>query len=208
MTFSILSVCTGNICRSPLAELIIADALKSFPDVEVSSSGTGALVGSGVPEQAQRLASAVGIDASRHVARQFDVAALRDADLIVTMAREHRRIVVESFPAAMRRSFTLRELSRIANVAEPSLADAVRGAGASSASEGMRAAIALASALRGTVPPPDSPDEFDVIDPYRRSDETYRRSFEELAPAAERVSLFLRAAARIATTFSSRPDEG
>ncbi|MEZ3157329.1 low molecular weight phosphatase family protein [Microbacterium sp. BWR-S6Y] len=198
MTFSVLSVCTGNICRSPVAELIIADALRSFPDVEVSSAGTGALVGSGVPEQAQRLAAATGIDASGHVARQFDIAMLRGADLIVTMAREHRRIIVESFPGAMRRSFTLRELARIADHAEPALPDAIRQSSAATEVDGMRAAVALASALRGTVPPPESADEFDVVDPYRRSDETYRRSFEELAPAAERVALFLRAAARIA----------
>lgn len=200
MTFSILSVCTGNICRSPVAELLIASALEPYTDVVVSSAGTGALVGTGVPEPAQRLAAGVGIDASAHRARQFDTAMLREADLIVAMAREHRRIAVESFPGAMRRSFTLRELARIADVAEPSLPDAIRTAGATSVADGMRAAVALASALRGTVPPPTNPDEFDIVDPYRRSDETYRRSFEELAPAAERVGSFLMAAARVAAS--------
>ncbi|MDU0366388.1 low molecular weight phosphatase family protein [Microbacterium sp. NPDC089180] len=198
MTFSILSVCTGNICRSPVAELLIASELESLSTVKVSSAGTGALVGSGIPDQAQQLAATAGLDPSGHVARQYDMAMLREADLIVAMAREHRRIVVETFPGAMRRSFTLRELARIAAIAEPSLPDAVRGAGASSADEGMRAAVALASTLRGTVPPPASPDEFDIVDPYRRSDETYRRSFEELAPAARRVATFLRTAADIA----------
>ncbi len=200
MTFLILSVCTGNICRSPVAELLLASALKPFPEVVVASAGTGALVGGGVPEPAQRLAASVGIDASAHRARQFDPAMLREADLIVAMAREHRRIAVESFPGAMRRSFTLRELARIADVVEPSLPDAIRNAGATGPSDGMRAAVALASALRGTVSPPTSPDEFDIVDPYRRSEETYQRSFNELLPAAGRVASFLATAARMAAS--------
>ena len=196
MTFSILSVCTGNICRSPVAELLLAQSLASFADVSVSSAGTGALVGSGVPERAQRLAAGEGIDATAHRARQIDAGMIRGADLIVTMARDHRRLVVEALPAAMRRTFTLRELARIADAVEPRLPQAVAESGASSPEEGMRAAIALAAALRGTVEPPASPDEFDIVDPYRRSDETYARSFEELRPAAYQVADFLTKAAR------------
>ncbi|KTS06636.1 arsenate reductase/protein-tyrosine-phosphatase family protein [Microbacterium testaceum] len=199
MTFSILSICTGNICRSPIAELLLAQSLAPFGDVRVASAGTGALVGSGVPEQAQRLAAVEGIDATAHQARQIDTAMIREADLIVTMARDHRRLVVESLPAAMRRAFTLRELARIADAIEPRVPQAVADAGASTPEEGMRAAVGLAAALRGTVEPPASPDEFDIVDPYRRSDETYARSFEELRPAAYRVAEFLTKAARAAS---------
>ncbi|MEV8241600.1 low molecular weight phosphatase family protein [Microbacterium testaceum] len=200
MTFSILSVCTGNICRSPVAELLLAHALSPVADVRVESAGTGALVGSGVPEQAQRLAASRSIDASMHRARQIDNSLIRGADLIVAMAREHRRLIVESLPAAMRRAFTLRELARIADAVEPRLQQAVAESGATTAEDGMRAGVALAAALRGTVEPPSSPEEFDVVDPYRRSDETYERSFSELAPAADRVASYLEAAARYATS--------
>ncbi len=198
MTFSVLSVCTGNICRSPVAELLLAHALAPLGDVRVESAGTGALVGSGVPDQAQRLAASRSIDASAHRARQIDTGMIRNADLIVAMAREHRRLIVESLPAAMRRTFTLRELARIAEYVEPRLEQAVIDSGATTAADGMRAAVGLAAALRGTVEPPASPEEFDVVDPYRRSDETYERSFTELAPAADRVADYLGAAARIA----------
>ncbi|MFV9424432.1 low molecular weight phosphatase family protein [Microbacterium sp. S1037] len=200
MTFSILSVCTGNICRSPVAELLLAHALSPVADVRVESAGTGALVGSGVPEQAQRLAASRSINASMHRARQIDNSLIRGADLIVAMAREHRRLIVESLPAAMRRTFTLRELARIAEAVEPRLPQAVAESGATSAEDGMRAGVALAAALRGTVEPPSSPEDFDVVDPYRRSDETYERSFLELAPAADRVASYLEAAARYATS--------
>lgn len=202
MTFTVLSVCTGNICRSPVAELILAEALAGFADVRVESAGTGALVGHGVPDPAQRLAAQRGIDAAAHRARQVDTSLIRGADLIVTMAREHRRTIVENLPAAMRRAFTLRELARIADVVEPDLPAAVASANATTAAEGMKAAVALAAALRGTVPPPASPDEFDIVDPYRRSDDVYATSFAELAPAADRVAEFLRSAARIAQSAS------
>ena len=123
---------------------------------------------------------------------------IRGADLIVAMAREHRRLIVESLPAAMRRTFTLRELARIAEFVEPRLEQAVIDSGATTAAAGMRAAVGLAAALRGTVEPPASAEEFDVVDPYRRSDETYERAFLELAPAADRVADYLGSAARIA----------
>lgn len=200
MSFSILTVCTGNICRSPVAEFALAQALGGFEEVEVTSAGTGALVGHGVPVQAQRLATASGIDASSHAARQIDPSLVRGADLILAMAREHRRFVVESLPAAMRRTFTLRELARIADGVMDGLPDAVRRAEAKTPEEGMRAAIALAAAMRGTVPPPASADDFDVIDPYRRDDAVYEQSFSELKPAADRVATFLESAAKLATS--------
>lgn len=198
MSFSILSVCTGNICRSPVAELLLAERLAKFADVRVESAGTGALVGHDVPQPAQRLARTVGVDASAHRARQIDVAMIREADLIVGMSRDHRRFIVESLPGAMRRSFTLRELARIADVVEPELSTIIPSSGASTVEDGMRTAVARAAALRGTVPPPPSPEAFDIVDPYRRNDDVFAQSFDELAPAAARVAAFLTTAATLA----------
>lgn len=197
MTFQILSVCTGNVCRSPIAELLLAEALSGYADVRVESAGIGALVGHGVPEPAQRLGADYQLDASAHVARQINESMIRDSALIVAMAREHRRYIVQAVPAAMRRTFTLRELARIADSAEESLREAVSNAGASTPEEAMRAAVALAASLRGTVPPPADPDDFDVIDPFRRSDEVYAASFETLVPAARRVGTYLEGAAKL-----------
>lgn len=198
MTFTILSVCTGNICRSPIAAAILADGLSPFEGVVVHSAGTGALVGHSVPEPAQRLANTIGLDATTHRARQIEMTMIREADLVVAMSREHRRFIVEQVPAAMRRAFTLRELARIADVLEPELVSAISSSGARTEEDGMREAISRASSLRGTVPPPSSPEEFDIVDPYRQSDRVYAQSFEELAPAGMRVSKFLTAAAQIA----------
>lgn len=196
MTFSILSVCTGNICRSPVAELMLARDLAPLGVVQVESAGTGALVGAGVPDPARLRAASIGIDASAHKARQVETAMIRHADLVLTMAREHRRVVVEQAPATMRRSFTLREFARIAEAVQPQLEEAVRSAGAQNAEDAMRAGVALAAVMRGTVPPPVDPADFDIVDPYRRPDDVYGQSFDQLKPAAELVASYLTAAAR------------
>lgn len=193
MSFRILSVCTGNVCRSPIAELFLARELAGFPDVRVASAGVGALAGQGVPEPAQRLARSHQIDASTHVARQIDESTIRESDLVLAMARDHRRAIVQMVPAATRRIFTLRELARITEVAEPSLAQAVGDA--ETVEEALRSAVRLAATLRGTLPPPADQDEFDVVDPYRRSDDIYEASFDALVPAAERVARYLTTAA-------------
>lgn len=195
MTLTILTVCTGNVCRSPIAELILARGLSSLAEVRVHSAGTGALVGAAVPKPAQDLAIGLGLDASTHRARQIDAQMIREADLIVGMSREHRRIVVESVPNSMRRAFTLRELARVADAADLEVLKTVHASEASSSVDRIRLAIATASSLRGTVAPPWTPEDLDVVDPYNRSDDTYAESFRQLAPAAERIVRFLTAAA-------------
>lgn len=198
MTFTVLSVCTGNICRSPIAELVISRAFSREVGIVVESAGLGALVGSGAPDPTQMLAREHGLDVSHHVARQIDIEMIRQADLIIGMTRDHRRRLVEMLPSAMRRVFTLREFARVADAAEPGLSNALASEGAGTPAERMRIAVALAASLRGTVPPPENASEFDVIDPYRQSDETYRRSFDELVPAAVRASEYLLASTRVA----------
>lgn len=199
MDFKIFSICTGNVCRSPIAELILAEELAAYPAVTVESAGIGALVGSGVPEPGRRLAGVYDLDASDHVARQLDTEMIRSSSLILGMAREHRRRVVELAPGAMRRTFTLRELARIADAVEDRLPQAVEGARGQGAAAALKSAVALAAAMRGTVPPPEDADDFDVIDPYRQSDTVYQQSFEQLVPAARRVAKFLSRAVSIAS---------
>ncbi|MBN9213019.1 MAG: hypothetical protein BGO45_03630 [Microbacterium sp. 71-36] len=198
MTFSVLTVCTGNICRSPLAELILAASLSDIPDVRVESAGTGALVGHGMPDPALRLARDDGLAGESHRARQISEKLVSDAGLILALSREHRRAIVSLVPSAVRRTFTLRELANIVPAAQSSdsynVPESVSGP-----AEGLRDAVALAARLRGTVPPPEDPAEFDVIDPFRRSEATYQLSYEQLKPAAVAVGLYLRRSAEAAS---------
>ena len=190
MTFRILTVCTGNVCRSPLAEQLLRARLNPSI-VTVKSAGVSALVGVGMPEPALEWANRLGVtDAASHVAQQVTVELIRGADLVLAMSRDHRRALVELTPAATRKTFTIRELAHIAaGISDDELRAEV--AGSTDAVEALRAAVDLASALRGVVEPVASPDDLDVIDPYRQSAAVYEQSATQLAPAADAVAVFL-----------------
>lgn len=191
MTFRILTVCTGNICRSPIVELLLINELSDIAGVTVRSAGTAALVGHSVPEAAQRLAADHGIDASAHQAQQVNEAMIREANLILGMTREHRQYIVESVPSAMKRTFTLRELALAADRAQGQLQAPGRESSPDSNADTMRAAVNVAANVRGTLNPRSQRD-LDVMDPYRKSDDAYRDSFNELVPASMRVAEYLR----------------
>ncbi|OGU04174.1 MAG: hypothetical protein A2W29_00300 [Gemmatimonadetes bacterium RBG_16_66_8] len=93
----VLFVCTGNICRSPLAEAIARHALtfRERGDVEVSSAGTGAWDGAPASEGAYLVGLEHELDLSAHRARLLTRELVQGANLIFTMARHHRARVHE-----------------------------------------------------------------------------------------------------------------
>ncbi|WP_163559177.1 low molecular weight phosphotyrosine protein phosphatase [Halomonas sp. NO4] len=95
---TILVVCAGNICRSPVGAALLRQRL---PGKRIYSAGLGALVGDGVEPTARELAEADGLDVSDHQARQLTVDMLQHADLILVMSEGQRRAVGELSPTAM-----------------------------------------------------------------------------------------------------------
>lgn len=87
----VLMVCLGNICRSPTAEVALRDAAKRRGvNITVTSAGTGDWhSGKGADDRMRHAAAAHGLDLSSHVARQVDVAMMREADLILAMDRSN-----------------------------------------------------------------------------------------------------------------------
>ncbi len=97
----ILVVCTGNICRSPMAAALLGHNLASHnPAVEVQSAGLAALVGYPADSLAQELLWERGIDLSDHRARQLTAAMIMDADLVLAMETAQVKMVSTWTPAA------------------------------------------------------------------------------------------------------------
>jgi protein-tyrosine phosphatase len=108
----ILLVCTGNICRSPIAEGLLRSALhrRGGHMPLVASAGTMAHDGWSATPEAVRAAAELGVDISSHAARKLRPEHVRGADLIMGMAGEHRDAVVDLVPDAAARAFTLKGL--------------------------------------------------------------------------------------------------
>ncbi|WP_248705004.1 low molecular weight phosphatase family protein [Curtobacterium sp. MWU13-2055] len=186
-TFTILTVCTGNICRSPLAEQYLRAGLAGLDHVELGSAGTMASDGDRMPTQAQSLSRAYGGVPDAHRARFLFESHVSGADLVLAMAREHRRAVVAMHPRASRYTFTLREFARLAGgLTDEDLFEVARMPQTASADR-LRAVVALVAARRGFVPNASDPVHDDVVDPYRRSDSVYEASAQQLVPAADIV---------------------
>lgn len=191
--FEILTVCTGNICRSPLAEVLLQTRLGAL-GAEVHSAGTQGLDRSPMTPEAQRLAAELGGDAAlaaAHRSSYLTESDLQTPDLILAMSREHRRRVVEYAPARLRSTFTVREFERLAADADDAEIISAADAAGEDASLRVRAAVAAVAAMRGRSAPPASPEDDDVIDPYRRSWETYQLSASQLAPGIDAVERVL-----------------
>jgi protein-tyrosine phosphatase len=110
---SILVVCTGNVCRSPIAEGMLRSILQTrFGDAapSVASAGTAGWVGSSADPSSIAAAAEMGIDLSAHRARQLRADDVGSAELVLAMANEHADAASRLFPRTVGRTFTLKEL--------------------------------------------------------------------------------------------------
>ena len=178
----ILLICTGNICRSPMALGFLADRSGRLLDgaLIVRSAGTWARPGSPPTPEAEASVAERGIDISDHRSTPVSSDLIGWADLIITMTAEQRDEVLDITPDAADRTFTLKELVALLGALPPPEVERSRDA--------LLARVDEASALRASGRAP-APADADVVDPIGMSDETYRAvawELEELTDALVR----------------------
>ncbi|MEE8401938.1 MAG: low molecular weight protein arginine phosphatase [Candidatus Hydrothermarchaeaceae archaeon] len=102
----VLFVCTGNICRSPMAEGLLK---KMHGDFSVSSAGVSALYNRGASPEALKVMQEYGVDISSHISRQIDGDMVDDADLVLTMERHQEEFLKRMDPEAEGKIFNLKD---------------------------------------------------------------------------------------------------
>ena len=109
MSYNILMVCTGNICRSPMAEVMLREKLE--PDlkdiVNISSAGVNAINNNRATERAVEAMYEKGLDLSNHKARFLTIDLLKDSDLVIVMEKVHLRLIQNLYRSEKNKTFLL-----------------------------------------------------------------------------------------------------
>ena len=168
--FTILTVCTGNICRSPIAAQLLRAELAD-DRIAVRSAGVYAMVGDGMPEEARLVSRSLGGDPDGHHPTQLSPAVLSDVDLVLTAELRHRADVVRMHPRASRHAFTLKQFARLASLVDDNELTTV---------DAPAAALQLIASKRGIAAPVPVGDD-EIVDPYLKPFRAYEECGREIA---------------------------
>ena len=124
---TVLFVCTGNICRSPMAEGIFRQAIRGRRDLQVMSAGIGATPGQTPSVFAVQAVKELGIDISRQRSRQLTAELVQEADYIFGMTHSHVDTVFLLYPKAAEKTFLLREFDDTLDIFEKDISDPIGG---------------------------------------------------------------------------------
>lgn len=169
MTTNLLVVCTANVCRSPMAEVLFRTGVGVVGlDIRVASGGS---LESGRPADPNAVAVMAerGLDLERHRSRRTIAADLEAAHLVVGMAREHVVSMAGLVPTCFDRTFTLKELEARANAVGPRKPDQPLDDYLAGLAQGRTHADFLRA----------SPD-LDIVDPLGRGRRAFERTASEL----------------------------
>ena len=190
MSVRIMTVCTGNICRSPYAHLALGRALDAVRPgaFEVRSAGTQALIGNPVDPGSASILAARGIAHEGFTARQLTERLLDDVDIVLPLEVSHRKIVLSYSPRHLKRAFTVKELARLLDSAGEREPWTQRLAGLATPEERWAALPSHLARERGLSRAPEGADDID--DPYRQPQEVFDRMAREVDAAVERIVAF------------------
>jgi protein-tyrosine phosphatase len=182
---TILAVCTGNLCRSPVVEWLLRLGLNSrWPAASsalpIASAGTNAAIGQPIPLSFTSRLAAVGARPATFKPRQVTREMVAGAELVIAATRAHRATLVELYPRAVHYTFTLRELARLATAVAPADDAQVEPLAR------LRLFVASAASARGAGMPGDLNAD-DVRDPWGGNDARYEQVWSTLVDATSQI---------------------
>ncbi|MEP7180082.1 MAG: hypothetical protein ABI775_13425 [Pseudonocardiales bacterium] len=157
MRFVVLFVCTGNICRSPMAERLFEARTDPRLPLWTASAGTTGLTGWAMDAPSALVLRELGGESEGHSAQRLDRRLITDADLILTAEIKHRNAVIRTDRRAAGRTFTLLEFGRVGAGLGP-LPDPP-------SADDLRARVAQVAASRGAQSEA-GPASDNIADPY------------------------------------------
>lgn len=169
-------MCTGNICRSPMAEALFRERVHAarVTDLDIASAGTWGVAGGRATELAARVMAERGLDIAAHRARDLDPEEVGAADLVVAMTSVHLREIEAACPGASAKTVLLKEIAAMEPRVLPRNAS------------GEQRLEALLRAAR-----PERRRSLDVDDPMGLPLGAYRRCAEEIEVGIDRLAKFL-----------------
>ena len=169
---NILFVCTGNVCRSPMAEGFLRwEAERRGLDLDVRSTGTHAWFGRAATIDGRKVMNEFGVPIDNHRTLEFEPDLIEWADLIIGMSWEHARDTIRAFPDAKRKTYTMKGLLELLGDL-PSYEDT-------------EAWIEAADAMRDRA---ESIPDADIDDPIGEREAAYRRVATEIRDLTERFA--------------------
>src|SRR5580765_5691554 len=124
---TVLFVCTGNVCRSPMAEGIFRYAAQGRGDYRVFSAGLGAMEGQPPSHYGVQAVRELGIDISSQRSRMLSPELVHQADYIFGMTHSHIDTVMLLYPQAAEKTFLLREFDETLDFFEKDISDPIGG---------------------------------------------------------------------------------
>lgn len=180
----ILTVCAGNICRSPYAQLYLQRGLDSLSpgDFCVRSAGTEAMPASPIHPLTRRHLQAEGIATGSFQASEITETELLAADVVLTMTVEQRHAVVGINPRMLKRTFTLLEFAALLPTTDGN-ADIACGSDLDTVRQRWAVLPKILSGVRSGL----KKQPLDVADPYRRGEQAFVDMVAVMQPALQTV---------------------
>lgn len=173
----VLFVCTGNICRSPMGELMFPKFFDQ-EDLIVDSAGTQGLIDHEIDPSSAKLMEADGIDPSQFRSKRLTPQLAREADLILCFTKHQQRKIASIAPTAARRTATVSDFAMMSEYCAQH--GMIEG---DTLDERIASILDNASMIRPMLPP-----SHDIEDPYRKEFHAFEKAHNELGEALATIA--------------------